>query len=220
LDFSSDDAVLPPTAKPVLEKTNLNLLEIDEEDGLPVIKLPGDDDLMIKPHQIDIKPAAMRPKPAVSAAAKPIGSAVSPRPTPLPSSRPVSTPPILKKIPDHKPRLDGVKFSPKLVGPLEELSNMTLIDFRRLGDTPRTMTVEIKERIDLLEKDSYGKKLAGVEAWHRSEVNRFYRLLGQTAMTEGKSVETIISERLAEGKPTLSVEEFNAVMELNREIRY
>lgn len=206
-----------------------SLPEIDEEDGLPVLKLPGDDDLMVKPHQIDIgaKPTADKPRSlAADAVNQPPRPPIQPpvfRPEPVP--RPVgqvkaSAPPVLKRVADRKPPLDGVKVAPKLVGPIEELSGMTLIDFRRLGNNPQQMISEIKEKINLLAEDSYGKKLEGVDAWHQSEVNRFYRLLGQASMMEGKSVETIISERLAAGKPTLSLEEFNAVMELNKELRY
>ncbi len=201
------------------------LPEIREEDGLPVLKLPGDDDLMVKPQQIDfgVKPPVAPVRPPLAAAQQ---AALSPEPPVFePVPRPagqikVSAPPLLKKTADRKPPLDGVKIAPKLVGPIEELSDMTLIDFRRLGADPRGMTNEIKEKINLLAEDSYGKKLAGVEAWHQSEVNKFYRLLGQASMLEGKSIETIISERLAAGKPTLSLEEFNTVMELNKEIRY
>ena len=97
---------------------------------------------------------------------------------------------------------------------------MTLINFRRLGETPHQAIAKVKEKVDLLEKESYAKKLAGVEAWHKNEINRFYRLLGQESMSQGRGVEDIISERIRESKPTLSIEEFNSIMELNRSLRY
>jgi len=222
-----DQTVAPTTDKPnsPLPTKRELLPEIREEDGLPVLKLPGDDDLMVKSQQIAFgaKPPIVPVRPPLAATQQAPLSPEPPmfEPVPRPAGQiKVSAPPLLKKTADRKPSLDGVKIAPKLVGPIEELSGMTLIDFRRLGADPRGMTNEIKEKINLLAEDSYGKKLAGVEAWHQSEVNKFYRLLGQASMLEGKSIETIISERLAAGKPTLSLEEFNAVMELNKELRY
>jgi hypothetical protein len=39
-------------------------------------------------------------------------------------------------------------------------------------------------------------------------------------MSEGKPIEEIIRTRLFAGKPTLSLDEFEAVMELNRQLRF
>jgi hypothetical protein len=103
---------------------------------------------------------------------------------------------------------------------VEELENMTLIDFRRLAAGPKAATGKIKEKIGLLEKDGLEKKISGIAAWQKNEISRFYRLLGQASMTEGKSIETVIKERLISGRPTLSLDEFEAVMELNKQLRY
>ena len=133
-----------------------------------------------------------------------------------------------KKIPDtvingknsQKPSLDDVKFFKQTSGPIDELENMTIIEFRRIAADPKVIIRKIKEKIDLLEEQGFSKKMEGISAWHKSEVNRFYRLLGQTSMSEGKPIEEIIRTRLFAGKPTLSLDEFEAVMELNRQLRF
>ncbi len=177
--------------------------EIKMEGGLPVVKLPGD--LMVKSQEKKLNPNE-----------------------PLPAARPVVEltknsyvpPKSLSNQSVRKPQMDDIKVVKKLIGPIEELEMMTLIDFRRLAVNPVGCIDKIRDRINLLESQSYGNKFKGVEAWKKNEVNRFYRLLGQKSIEESKSVEDIINERLKEGKPTLSLDEFHAIMELNRELRY
>ncbi|MFA5029168.1 MAG: hypothetical protein WC518_00245 [Patescibacteria group bacterium] len=199
---------------------------IEEEDGLPVVVLPEEEELMIKPLVIDlqkkprgkveIKEPQLPPKASENIKAfRPLG----PQPSPFASPRPVVKK-VFKTSLSSRPNLDDVKFAPKLMGPVEELESMTLIDFRRLGQEPKEIARKIKEKIDLLENESYSKKLEGVEAWQKNEVNRFYRLLGQASLAAGQGIEEIISERLASGKPTLTVEEFESVMELNKDLRF
>jgi len=193
--------------------------EIMEEDGLPVIKLPPGGELLAKPRFVS-QIINQFPQPLKSPAQPKFVTEPEtnlPSPQPQPQIRPISPPKVMRY---GKPSVDGVRVEPILVGPVEELGMMTLINFRRLGETPHQAIARIKEKVDLLEKDSYAKKLAGIEAWHKSEVNRFYRLLGQEGLRQGRSIDDIINERLQGNKPTLSVEEFNSVMELNRSLRY
>ena len=211
------------------EKENKTLPMIEEEDGLPVIKFSSADDLMVKPKEVPLADqglaARSAPAPKIEAS-RPEAAAWSrvknlppPRPAPYVNSRP-PIPLAAKTSISSKPSLDDVKFTPKLVGPIEELELLTLIDFRRLGRTPLEMTAEIKERIELLEKESYSKRIHGIEAWQKSEVCRFYRMLGQMSLMEGRSIEEVIKTRQLAGKPTLSWEEFSAIMELNRNLRF
>ncbi len=145
----------------------------------------------------------------------------TPLPRPAPYVTASSIPPrVMESQNTRRPIVDGIKLAKKLTGPIEELSGMTIIDFRRLASTPAEAINDVRKKIQLLQEESYNRRAEGVEAWFESEVNKFYRLLGQTSMTEGKSIDDIIKERLLSGKPTLSLEEFNAVMQLNSELRY
>ena len=222
----AEDEPEEPVAKPSVTASKSLTPTIEMEDGLPVIRLP--DDLMVKPRddsavlekKLGITPQAEKklPTPEQDVKIKPVKDLPLPQPQPFivePAATSAFTP-----RPTSRPTLDDVKFSKKLMGPIEELENMTLIEFRRLSPNPSEVASKIKEKIDLLEKEHFGKKIEGIDAWHKSEISKFYRLLGQTAMAEGKSVEAVIQERLVAGKPTLSLDEFHAVMELNRTLRY
>lgn len=214
--------------KPAISQTSHNIQKpsgllvkagmpvIKEEGGLPVIKMP--DDIMIKPKRMDFE-ARLKQEPTavMSPTFKNNQSPIKPFPQP---AKNVMPPKSLGAQQSRKPKLDDIRFTKKLIGPIEELAYMTLIDFRRLAENPTLATKKIKDKIDLLEKESFAKKIEGIDAWHKCEVNKFYRLLGQKSMTDGVSIENIINERLQTGKPTLSVDEFNVVMELNRQLRF
>jgi hypothetical protein len=122
--------------------------------------------------------------------------------------------------PDNRPRLDDVKYVPKLVGPIEELREMTIVDFRRLDQNPELAAAKIKEKIRLLEKESITKKISGIKAWQESEVSNLYLEISRESLGEGKPVGQVISSRLSSGKPTLTEIEYRAVMSLNRFLRY
>ena len=240
---------------------------MDEEDGLPVLRMP--EDLMVKPKMVEVgenfpllskegqgevlKVGNQSPTSVFNNVSKPLPASPlkgeepdqpndfvenksipeSPVPivskveksTPLPRPAPYVTassipPRVMESQNTRRPIVDGIKLAKKLTGPIEELSGMTIIDFRRLASTPAEAINDVRKKIQLLQEESYNRRAEGVEAWFESEVNKFYRLLGQTSMTEGKSIDDIIKERLLSGKPTLSLEEFNAVMQLNSELRY
>ncbi|MFA4872230.1 MAG: hypothetical protein WC610_04215 [Patescibacteria group bacterium] len=222
---------IPPKTEPRPLERELkkeNLLYIKEEGGLPVIQMP-EDGLMPQPRFLDLNQSAGATALAENQKVYNIVSqtkeniVVGLRPSPRPIPQPVKTmmpPKMMDNQLSRKPKLDDVRFARRLVGPTEELGNMTLIDFRRISENPREATKKIKEKIGLLERESYGKRLEGIEAWHGNEVNKFYRLLGQKCLAEARGIEAVINERLNNNKPTLSLEEFNAIMELNRELRF
>ncbi len=144
------------------------------------------------------------------------------KPKPLQILKPISPQQVRRPIPprDNRPRLDDVKYVPKLVGPVEELREMTLVDFRRLGANPAGAAEKIKEKIALLEREAFSKKIAGTKAWQESEVNKIYLEIGRESLQKGLSADKTIAERTAAGQRTLTVEEYRAVMELNRALRY
>ncbi len=115
-----------------------------------------------------------------------------------------------------KVRMEDVKFVPKLTGPVDELREMSVLDFRRLGSNAEDSAGKIMEKIHFLEKDSYKKRLEGIKAWRECPVNKAYLNIGQTSINTNRSISDII----AEGRDTLSVDEFYAVMELNKKLRF
>lgn len=107
-----------------------------------------------------------------------------------------------------------------LTGPVQELQSFDLIGFRRLGNSAEERADKVLDKIALLEQDSYTKKAQGISAWRSSPVYKFYLELGARSMSEGKDVNSLISELEQKGENTLSNEEFAAISDLNKKLRF
>ena len=114
---------------------------------------------------------------------------------------------------------DILKPSSKLQGPLEEISSLDLIKFRRLGDNPDVTVKKIENKIRLLEEESFTKRQQGVSAWRHSPVHQIYITLGQESFSKGQSVEDLIKLKQKNKMDTLTIDEFNAILELNTKLR-
>lgn len=133
------------------------------------------------------------------------------------SSPPPQTP--FKSPTSSKPKMEDIKFAPRLTGPIDELRQMTLVDFRRLAPTPRQAIEKIKDKIELLEDESYTKKIEGIRAWKESEPSRVYFEILNKSLTEMMPVVDILKERADKNLKTFSQEEFSALIELSKELR-
>jgi len=118
------------------------------------------------------------------------------------------------------PLRSGAGFTPKVMGPIDELGYMDLISFRRLDADLAKVGESIKEKIELLEEEGYAKRLEGIKAWRNSPINKLYLKIGQASINENKPIETIIDERNSAGKDYLNTREFEVVTDLNRDLRF
>ena len=118
-----------------------------------------------------------------------------------------------------KPKIEEIKVTPKIYGPVDELRTITLEDWRRWGSTQKSAK-RILDKINLLAEESFVKKSQGVAAWKESEINKLYLDIGTEAIDNGLSVEQAILKRQNDHRPTLTIEEFNAVAELNQKLRF
>jgi hypothetical protein len=121
---------------------------------------------------------------------------------------------------DNKVRMDDVKYVPKLMGPVDELREMDMVNFRRINKNPADAIKKIVEKINFLEDESYSQRLEGIKAWRQSPVNRLYLSIGQESIMQKKPINVIIDEWKSAKHECLTGEEFSAIMELNKEIRY
>lgn len=124
------------------------------------------------------------------------------------------------KTQDGRKKIVDVKHVPKLVGPIDELGEMNLLNFRRLDSDPKEAALKIKEKFKFLEEDSYAQRLAGIKAWRRSPLNNLYLQIGSKSIVEKKAVSQIVEEMMNSGKDYLTENEFKAIMDLNRSIRF
>lgn len=160
-------------------------------ESLPKVVRPGQG-MMAKKQLVDVVTKTTVPEP--------------PKPAPAPAE---------KQIPINKPEVKHV-----LSGPVQELQDMTLRNFKRLADTAEARADKILEKINLLEQDSYTKKAQGIEAWRRSETYKLYLALGAESMIENKKIEEIAKEKQAKGEDFLEADEFSAISDLNKKLRF
>ena len=106
------------------------------------------------------------------------------------------------------------------MGPVEELRSLNLIDFRRLSNNPRQAIAMINEKINLLEQESFGQRLAGIKAWRESDLYRLYLEIGRQSLQQGRLVKEIVGERIKNSQPALTEGEFEAIMDLNKNLRF
>jgi hypothetical protein len=166
------------------------------------------------------QPVRLSPMPALKIAPPP-PALVGPQATkPI---QPPSSPPLpqIKKIEESKkPQMVDVKFTPKLVGPVEEIERLNLVDFRRLSRDPKVAGQKIIDKISLLEEESFPKRIIGIKAWQTSEVYKIYLEIGEEGIKQGRPIRSIIQERQNQNKPTLTEAEFLAIMELNKNLKF
>lgn len=125
-----------------------------------------------------------------------------------------------RRISDKKKILiEDIKYEPKIMGPIDELRFMNLIDFRRLDRDPFAAAEKIFDKINLLD-DEYSKKMEGIKAWRTSPVNKIYLKIGEESISSKKSVGETIQERKAAGKDYLTDQEIEAIIELNKKLRF
>jgi hypothetical protein len=118
-----------------------------------------------------------------------------------------------------RPVMTDIKFRPKLTGPVEELAALSIVDFRRLAPQPQDAIQRIFEKIQLLEEESFDKKIAGIHAWRRSEMHRIYIAIGRESMDRQLPIAAVIGDRQMQRQPYVTAEEFDAITELNSRLR-
>jgi len=132
-------------------------------------------------------------------------------PKPAPAVRAIISSP-------HKPTVQDIKPMPKVMGPVEELQFLDLLNFRRLGKTPAEVTAKIFSKIKLLERDGYDKMVLGVKAWRQSPTQRLYLKTGQEALAKGKTLKDMVEARQKEDQNSLNLAEIEEIVSLNSKL--
>ncbi len=122
--------------------------------------------------------------------------------------------------PMAKPSLVDVKAPPRVVGPLEELKTLSLVDFRRLDPSSVRALEKIRTKIDLIGETSVARRLEAVRAWQASPIYGAYLRIGRSSIEQGKTVAQVAAEFEAAGTAALTADEFNAVIDFNVKLRF
>lgn len=106
-----------------------------------------------------------------------------------------------------------ISSRPKLLGPAEELSAITLEDFRRFGATVDARTSALMKKFTELQKESFLLYLKGVSAWRESPLYQKYIGVIQSALTAHETIDAACAHMV--GKDDLTKEEIMAIIRIN-----
>ncbi len=114
-----------------------------------------------------------------------------------------------------------VNNTPKIMGPVEELAYLDIINFRRLGASPAEAILKIEEKIKLLERDGYDKMISGVIAWRSGIINSLYLKMGLESLTKGISLkENADNYQNSKNLAYLTWEEIEQIIILNNHLMF
>ncbi len=151
-------------------------------------------------HPEEKKPAAPAPKPA---------------PAPVAAAAPTPKPDIPQ--PETK-RLTDVRATQALTGPVQEVEQMRVIDFRRSAQDPETRMEKVLSAIDRIGQENYVDKIQAIFAWRRSEPYQLYEQMLIQALSTGKTMADYISAQNKARKPVLDAAEVEAVIAGNTQL--
>jgi hypothetical protein len=128
--------------------------------------------------------------------------------------KPVESLPRISLVDTEKPVVQDVKIPEEIqiVGPVGELANFSLTDFRRLGSNLDTAVKSLKNKFDNLDKDSYLEFMKGKDAWFGSPIYREYQDTISMALAKNMKISEI---RSSGDKDGLSPEELKAILSIN-----
>lgn len=107
----------------------------------------------------------------------------------------------------------------KALGPVEELAEITLTDLKHWGGGVPTTKI-ILDKINLLKEISLTKKAEAIRAWQKSQLYGLYLEVGRVALQNNQSISQTIEERKKNNLPTMESDDFDAISELNKKLRF
>jgi len=132
---------------------------------------------------------------------------------PAPGAKPAN------KITDirHPKQFQNSPFpSRQTVSPTDEFATLTIEDLKRFA-TPADFVKKILEKIKILSKNDYAKKIKSIKAWKKSPLYRQYINIGESALKAGQGIKAYLTE---EKNSKLNYNQFQAISELNEQLRF
>jgi hypothetical protein len=219
---------------PVSEAVKTKLIEPQKSQDKPLLE----ESLSPVPMVIAKPVTAIAPKPAMKPEIRRDKAPVLAKPIVNEEKKTVAIKPDVSKIEEKKQevpkpispaglrepgsnrRIQDIKPAPRVMSPIDELKLMSVLNFRRLGDSPQARTEKIVSKIKLLERDGYDKMVQGVKAWRVSPANRLYLQIAKDALVAGMKIKDAAEARGKQGKETYSLEEIEAVIGLNNKLMF
>jgi len=169
---------------------------------------------MPRPSVAPMPPVAPPPSPAPMWATRRPQIAQAPQPFRVPVA-----PAAMRPAADGRPTMSDIRGSSRLTGPIEELRQMNISDYRRLGPDPVAVIRRVYEKIQRLGKESFTRRAEGIRAWRESDVYKLYLSMGHESLASGKSIRDVSYNHQTQGQPALTEQEFTLIADLNRKLR-
>ncbi len=133
-----------------------------------------------------------------------------------------STLPLVKRVSvsHHKQLINDIKKKERVLSPVDEFSEITLLTFRRLSEDPVEAAQKIMDKIMVLEKESYLKKALAIKNWRKSEIYNLYLDLGRESMEKNIPIDKVIKQKVLNKEKVLTKKEFSAITDLNKKMRF
>ncbi len=176
----------------------------------------------VMPEPIEVKPPVVQ-----AAVEKPV---VAPKPTVILPPKPVAPSFNDSELPKVRRAvtIEPIKVSApiranrpaKVMSRIDELAAMTVDEFRQLDADPRVRAAKVLQRINNLAKESLARKAQGMTAWRTSQVYQTYLTMGHHGLEHSRNLSQVVQELQKENKPYLTAEEFEAMTDLNKQLRF
>ncbi len=132
----------------------------------------------------------------------------------------VSQPTLVASSNPFKPRIEDVRQAPRLFGLEQELHDLSLAEFRRLGKNPAEAVDKILQKVEILSQESIEKRIAGIQAYHTSPLQKSYLTLVTDSFKLGRPVSALAEEKRSKGVDVPSPDELSAIISLNSRLHY
>ena len=196
---------MPETARPVARDVEYDLASAIKARQAAQVVQPVEEELLAPPTpMVESQPASNEPMPIkVAPVAPPAKQAVE----------------NLRRTESGKIKMDDIHGSPRVFTPVDEIKYMTVKNFRNLSPDPLAAIEIIKKKIKALAQEDYTKKIAGIQGWKTSPVNRMYIEAYQDAINEGKSITVVLDKKLQNNPEFINEAEFEAILKLNQDLK-
>ncbi len=180
----------------------------------------------VTPVALDVDHEIAPPPPViVPAAAKQIlKETIAGKPLDKPALRRIAaTPPAvnnLLKSSTGKIKMDDIHFSSQAMSPIDELKYFTLTNFRRLDPDPLKAGEKIKEKLELLNREDYAKKIEGIVAWQGNPLNKLYLSICRRSLDDNIPLDKLLERENKRDPKFMKPQEMSAIIALNRSLRF
>lgn len=177
--------------------------------------------------QQNINNPHLRPAPAATTPLKTQPQPVSPLSKPATPSKPIPSKPTQGPVtsvsapkPIESPQ-ESTSPKPKTLGPVEELHYLELVNFRRLGASPKEAAGKIEKKIRTLETEGYDKMVEAILAWRSGEINNIYVKMAKEALQYQITLKQVADKYQDQKNPQyLTWEEIEELIALNHRLAF